>query len=116
MKRAIDHYKARGLDFSKIFYRPETAPGRPSARRSSRTTASTRRLDQELLPLAAPALERGEPVEIEMPIRNVNRTVGTILGSELTRKYGAAGLPDDTIRLRFPARPARASARSCPGG
>src|SRR5262249_54485256 len=58
-------------------------------------------LDQQLIPLAAPALERGEPVEITMPIRNVNRTVGTILGSELTRKYHGAGLPDDTIRISF---------------
>ena len=58
-------------------------------------------LDQQLLPLAAPALERAEAVEFEMPIRNVNRTVGTILGSELTRKYGGAGLPDDTVRIKF---------------
>ena len=81
------------------------ARGRPRGRRpprsTSRTTASTRRSTSELLPLAAPALERGEPVEIALPIRNVNRTVGTILGSELTRKYGGAGLPDDTIRLKF---------------
>jgi len=58
-------------------------------------------LDQELLVLAAPALERGEAVRIEMPIRNVNRTVGTILGSELTRKYGQHGLPADTIQIKF---------------
>ena len=58
-------------------------------------------LDQKLLPLAAPALERGEAVEIFMPIRNVNRTVGTILGSELTRRHGGAGLPEDTIRIKF---------------
>jgi glutamate synthase (ferredoxin) len=58
-------------------------------------------LDQTLLPLCAPALERGEAVSIELPIQNVNRTVGTILGSELTRKHGGNGLPDDTIRIKF---------------
>ncbi|WP_435011315.1 glutamate synthase large subunit [Tundrisphaera lichenicola] len=101
MKRAIDHYKARGLDFSKIFYRPETPAGSSVRKSIEQDHGLAKALDQELLPLAAPALERGEAVEIEMPIRNVNRTVGTILGSELTRRYGAAGLPDDTIKLRF---------------
>ena len=54
-----------------------------------------------LLPACMPALERGEPVSLELPIRNINRTVGTILGSELTRRHGGAGLPDDTIQLKF---------------
>src|SRR5688500_9106590 len=58
-------------------------------------------LDQELPVLAAPALERGEPVRLELPIRNVNRTVGTIVGSELTRRYANTGLPDDTIDIQF---------------
>ena len=101
MKRAITHYKARGLDFSKIFYRPETPPGSSVRKMIEQDHGLDKALDQELLPLAEPALARGESVEIARPIRNVNRTVGTILGSELTRKYGAAGLPDDTIKLRF---------------
>ena len=101
MKRAIGHYKAQGLDFSKIFYRPEVGPDVAVRRIHEQDHGLDQALDQQLLPLAAPALERGEPVEIAMPIRNVNRTVGTILGSELTRKYGAAGLPDDTIRIKF---------------
>ncbi len=101
MKRAITHYKARGLDFSKIFYRPETPPGSSVRKAIEQDHGLDKALDQELLPLAEPALARGESVEIARPIRNVNRTVGTILGSELTRKYGAAGLPDDTIKLRF---------------
>ena len=54
-----------------------------------------------LVPACAPALERGETVSLDLPIRNVNRTVGTILGSELTRRHGGAGLPDDTIKLKF---------------
>jgi glutamate synthase (NADPH/NADH) large chain len=101
MRRAIEHYKARGLDFSAIFYRPEAGP--EVARRCITTQdhGLDKALDQQLLPLAAPALDNKTPVTIEMPIRNVNRTVGTILGSELTRRHGFDGLPDDTITLRF---------------
>ncbi|HUS60963.1 MAG TPA: glutamate synthase subunit alpha, partial [Acidimicrobiales bacterium] len=58
-------------------------------------------LDNELIRLAGPALERGEPVEIDLPIRNVNRTVGTLLGHEVTKRYKGDGLPDDTIQVRF---------------
>jgi glutamate synthase (ferredoxin) len=102
MKRALDHYKARGLDFSKIFYRPQV--GRDVAVR--RTVSQDHGLEKSLdvtaiLPLAAPALERGEPVTIDLPVRNVHRTVGTILGSDLTRRYGSAGLPDDTIKMKL---------------
>ncbi len=100
-KRAIHHYKARGLDFSKIFYRPPVAEGVAVRRVHDQDHGLDKALDQKLLPLAVPALERGEPVEIDIAIRNVNRTVGTILGSELTRKYGGAGLPDDTIKIKF---------------
>jgi len=101
MKRAITHFKARGLDFSSIFFRPDTPPGSYARKAIEQDHGLEKALDQRLVPLAAPALERGEEVVIDMPIRNVNRTVGTILGSELTRKYGADGLPDDTIRLNF---------------
>ncbi len=101
MKQAIGHYKAMGLDFSKIFYRPPVGPEVAVRRVIAQDHGLDKALDQKLLPLAAPALERGEAVEIAMPIRNVNRTVGTILGSELTRRYGGAGLPDDTIKIKF---------------
>ena len=101
MRRAIDHYKARGLDFSAIFYRPEVGPEVATHCITTQDHGLDKALDQELLPLAKPALDKGKKVEIEMPIRNVNRTVGTILGSELSRKYGIDGLPDDTITLRF---------------
>ncbi|MGE3855588.1 MAG: glutamate synthase-related protein, partial [Dehalococcoidia bacterium] len=100
-KDAVDHWKAQGLDFSSILYRPEVAPETPVRRVRLQDHGLERALDQKLLPLAAPALERGEPVVIEMPIRNVNRTVGTILGSEVTRKYANTGLPDDTIDIHF---------------
>ena len=103
MKPAVDHWKAqraRPLDD------PLPARRRPRRRPLSaprrRTTASTQSLDMTtILPLCQPALERGEKVEATLPIRNVNRTVGTIAGSEVTRRYGADGLPDDTIKLHF---------------
>jgi glutamate synthase (ferredoxin) len=101
MRRAIEHYKARGLDFSAIFYKPDVPADWATRRVTNQDHGLDKALDQQLLPLAAPALERKEKVEIEMPIRNVNRTVGTILGSELTRIHGFDGLPDDTITIRF---------------
>jgi glutamate synthase (ferredoxin) len=102
MKRAIGHYKAKGLDFSKIFYRPQTGPEVAVRKVVEQDHGIDKSLDvTTLVPACAPALERGEAVDLEFPIRNVNRTVGTILGSELTRRYGGAGLPDDTVRLKF---------------
>jgi glutamate synthase (ferredoxin) len=101
MRRAINHWKAQGLDYSAILYRPDVAPDVAVRRVTEQDHGLARALDQQLLPLATPALERGEPVKIAMPIRNIHRTVGTILGSELSRKYGAAGLPDDTISIKF---------------
>ena len=102
MKRAINHYKARGLDFSKIFYRPEVAAGTSVRRVKEQDHGLQDSMDvKTLLVACAPALERGESVDLSFGIRNVNRTVGTIVGSELTRKYGSAGLPDDTIKLKF---------------
>ncbi|APW60141.1 glutamate synthase large subunit [Paludisphaera borealis] len=101
-KQALDHYKARGLDFSKIFYRPETAPGVAVRKIRDQEHGIQETLDwTTLVPACEPALERGEPVSLDLPIRNVNRTVGTILGSEISRRYGGVGLPDDTIRLKF---------------
>jgi glutamate synthase (ferredoxin) len=101
-RKAIDHYKARGLDFSKIFYRPDVGPEVAVRQVRSQDHGLESSLDwTTLVPACQPALERGEPVALELPIRNIHRTVGTILGSELTRRYGRAGLPDDTIQLRF---------------
>ena len=101
-RKAIDHYKAQGLDFSKIFYRPDVPAETPVRRVNFQDHGIDSSMDcTVLVPSCAPALERGEPVTLDLPIRNVNRTVGTILGSELTRRYGRAGLPDDTIQLTF---------------
>jgi glutamate synthase (NADPH/NADH) large chain len=102
MKPAVDHYKAQGLDFSKILYQPAVGPEVGRFQCEAQDHGLDVALDvTTLLPLCQPAIERREKVEARLPIRNVNRVVGTITGSEVTRKYGPAGLPDDTIKLHF---------------
>jgi glutamate synthase domain-containing protein 3 len=96
---ASEHWKARGLDFSELLYRPDVPFDARHTKKQDHGLEQA--LDMKLLELARPALERGERVELELPIRNVNRTVGTILGSEVSRKYGLEGLPEDTIQIRF---------------
>src|SRR5256712_3737140 len=102
MRRAVDHWKARNLDFSRILFKP-TVP-----RHYGRTCQIPQEhglddsLDaQKLIALAGPALDHRKPVEATLPIRNTNRVVGTMLGSELTRRFGPAGLPEDTIHFHF---------------
>jgi glutamate synthase (ferredoxin) len=101
MRKAITHWKAKGLDFSKILYRPEVPPEVATRRVRAQEHGLDKALDNQLLTLCREGLERGTPVTLTLPIRNVNRTVGTILGSHVTRRYGGHGLPDDTIRIRF---------------
>jgi glutamate synthase (NADPH/NADH) large chain len=98
-RAAIDHWKASGLDLTPILEVPQVSEGAHRYRVRSQDHGLDDALDNELIRLAAPALERGEPVHIELPIRNVNRTVGTMLGYELTKRYGGEGLPDDTITI-----------------
>jgi glutamate synthase (NADPH) large chain len=101
MRQAIAHWKAKGVDLSRILHQPEVAG--TAARRAVRPQdhGLHRALDNQLIAMADPALERREPVEIHLPIRNEHRTVGTMLGSEVTRRYGGEGLPEDTIRVNF---------------
>ncbi|HYT91962.1 MAG TPA: glutamate synthase-related protein, partial [Gemmataceae bacterium] len=102
VREAVDHYKTKGLDFSSILYQPPVGPQVGKYCSIPQDHGLEKALDNtQLLPLCKPALERGEPVELTLPIRNVNRVVGTIVGSELTRRYGVAGLPDDTMKLNF---------------
>ncbi|MGE3075539.1 MAG: glutamate synthase large subunit [Dehalococcoidia bacterium] len=101
VRRAVNHWKAQGLDLSAILYRPENAAETPNRCVAEQDHGLDRALDNELLELAAGALESGAPVKLDLQIRNENRTVGTILGSNLTRKYGKNGLPDDTIDITF---------------
>lgn len=100
--QASKHWKKKGIDLSSLLHTPELPEGSTRFRSKYQNHGLEETLDvSQLLDLAAPALESGTAVEASLPITNVNRAVGTILGSELTRKYGAAGLPDDTIRFHF---------------
>jgi len=101
-RKAIQHWKARGIDLGKILFKPEVPPHVGTFCQQKQQHGIEESLDARvLLDLARPALENGEWVNHELPIRNVNRTVGTILGSEVTRRYGGEGLPEDTIRFKF---------------
>jgi glutamate synthase (ferredoxin) len=101
-RKAIDHWKARGFDFSNILYQPDVGDEVGRYRQMEQDHGLDKSLDvTTLLDLCAPALASGAQVRAQLPIRNVNRVVGTITGAELTRRYGAAGLPEDTIRLGF---------------
>jgi glutamate synthase (NADPH) large chain len=101
VERAVDHWKAAGLDLAPILHVPAIDADAPRRQTTLQDHGLERALDRELIELCAPALESGEPVRVQLPIRNVNRTVGTMLGSEVTRRYGGAGLPDETIDLTF---------------
>ena len=98
---AIEHWKAKGIDLTPVLHKPDVPEGTPIHCVETQDHGIDKALDNELLRLAAPALERREPVEIRMPVRNVNRTVGTILSSEVSRLHGEAGLPENTIRLEL---------------
>jgi glutamate synthase (NADPH/NADH) large chain len=101
-KQAVSHWKAKGIDLSAILYRPEVSEEIGRYCRTTQNHGLEQSLDmQELLDICEPALERKEQVHAVLPIRNINRVVGTILGHEVTKRYGAEGLPDGTIRLHF---------------
>jgi glutamate synthase (NADPH) large chain len=99
--KAVDHWKASGIDLSQILYKPVVAPTVAQRCVHPQDHGLDKALDNELVRRCEDALLRRKPVEFSMPIRNVHRTVGTILGSEVTRAYGADGLPDGTIKVHF---------------
>jgi glutamate synthase domain-containing protein 2/glutamate synthase domain-containing protein 1/glutamate synthase domain-containing protein 3 len=101
-RKALDHWKAKGLDFSNLLYSPDAGPEVGRFCQITQDHGLDKSLDLTvLLDLCKPAIERREKVIAEIPIRNIHRVAGTITGSEVTRKWGAAGLPADTIDLRF---------------
>ena len=102
VKKAIDHWKAHGLDFSRILYKPEGRPGFGVYCSTDQDHGLEKSLDvTTLVPLCKEAVEERKPVDVILPIRNTNRTVGTILGYHVTKRHGAEGLPKDTIRIHF---------------
>ena len=101
-RKAIEHWKAKGLDFTSILQRPDVWPEVIRYRQIDQDHGINKSLDvTRLLDICEPAIERGERVHADLPIRNVNRVVGTITGSEVTKKWGPNGLPEDTINLKF---------------
>jgi glutamate synthase (NADPH/NADH) large chain len=98
---AVEHWKARGLDLAPILHVPESPWEQDRYCTKRQDHGLDRALDQTLVQLCEGALADGSPVTLELPIRNVNRTVGTILGHEVTKRFGAAGLPDNTIQISF---------------
>jgi len=100
---AVSHWKAAGLDLSRVLHAPAGGDlrGLTLHRTAEQDHGLDRALDNTLIQLAEGALEEGHPVRLELPIRNVNRTVGTMLGYEVTRRWGGEGLPDDTITVEF---------------
>ena len=101
MRRGIEHWKAKGLDYSKLFYRPPVGPEVAIYNCEKQDHRLERALDHKLIAHAKPALENKTPVKLDVPVRNVNRTIGAMLSGEVAKRYGHAGLPDDTIHIKM---------------
>src|SRR5713226_1557540 len=101
MAPAINHWKAKGIELSRLLYQEPARPGVAIYHCEVQNHGLDKALDNELIALSEPALERREPVRIERPIRNIHRTVGAMLSGEVARRYGHAGLSEDTIWARF---------------
>src|SRR5205823_3827920 len=100
-RKAVEHWKAKGLDFSNILYQPPAGPEVGRYCQMPQDHGLEKSLDiTQLLDICKPAIERGEKVTATLPIKNVNRVVGTILGNEITKRHWQ-GLPDDTVHLKF---------------
>jgi len=97
-RAGIDHWKANGLDFSRVFYQPQTDSSRRQIEEQDHGLDAA--LDHELIERSTAAIERGEKVSFIVPVRNRNRTIGTMLSGRIASKYGDEGLPDDTIHIQ----------------
>ncbi|GAA2477458.1 glutamate synthase large subunit [Streptomyces thermolineatus] len=99
--RAIDHWKAQGLDLAPLLHVPDLPAGAARHQVVGQDHGLDKALDKQLIELAADALENGNPVRAQVKVRNTNRTVGTMLGHEVTKRYGGAGLPENTVDITF---------------
>ena len=114
---ATAHWKANGVDLTSIFHKPDVGEEVGGYHQIDQDHGLKDALDNtHLLTLCKPAIERGEHVRVELPIINVNRVVGTITGSEVSRKYGSKGLPEDTIELKFTGSAGQSFAAFTPPG
>jgi glutamate synthase (NADPH) large chain len=100
-RNVSDHWKTSRLDFSRVLYTAERARGVAVSKSQEQDHGIAGAFDQRLLGLCRPALERAEPVALKLSVRNIHRTVGTMLAGEVTRRHGPLGLPDGTIKVRF---------------
>jgi glutamate synthase (ferredoxin) len=102
MRKAVDHWKAKGLDFTRILHQPDMPADVGRFCQIDQDHGLEKSLDlTQLLEICKPAIEKGEKVTADLPITNTNRVVGTITGYELTKRHGADGLPDNTIQITF---------------
>ncbi|MGH6736063.1 MAG: glutamate synthase large subunit [Methyloceanibacter sp.] len=99
--QAIDHWKARGLDFTRLFHKADVPPDVAVYNSERQDHGLDKVLDQKLIALCREAIEEKKPVKLDLPIRNVDRTTGAMLSGEIARHYGHAGLPEDTVWVRF---------------
>jgi len=115
--KAIEHWKAKGLDLTPILHQPEVDAAVGRFRQQEQDHGLDKSLDlTKILDLCQPAIQRGEKVKAELPIINVNRVVGTITGSEITKKHGPNGLPEDTVQLKFNGSAGQSFGAFCPRG
>jgi glutamate synthase (NADPH) large chain len=113
---AVGHWKARGLDLSPILELPAVDPDEPRHCVTTQNHGLDRALDRQLIEACQPALLDARSVELSVPIRNVNRTVGTLLGAEITRRYGGKGLPEGTVEISFTGSAGQSFGAFVPGG
>ena len=99
MRKGVEHWKAKGLDYSRIFYQPKTQPDEPVLHCETQDHGLANSLDNKLIELAKQALDKKKKVKINLPVQNTNRTVGAMLSSRIAEKYGYAGLPEGTINI-----------------
>ena len=117
MRSGIDHWKASKLDYSKILYRPDVGPEVGTYCQVKQDHLLDKSLDMtQLLELSQPAIQEGKPVEINLPVVNTNRVVGTITGSEISRKHGPDGLPEDTLKINLTGSAGQSLGAFCPSG
>jgi glutamate synthase (NADPH/NADH) large chain len=101
MTKAVSHWKAKGVDLSRILYSVSPKPGVAIHHREKQNHGLESALDHDLIAAAKPSIENGQPVRLERTVRNVDRTVGAMLSGEVAKRHGHAGLPEDTISVKF---------------
>ncbi|MCW8951200.1 MAG: glutamate synthase large subunit [Rhodospirillales bacterium] len=101
MNHALNHWKAKGLDFTRIFARPDMGPDVAIFNCEKQDHGLENALDNQLIALSRDAIENGKPVQIDLPIKNTNRTVGAMLSGEVARHHGHEGLPEDSIHIKL---------------